>query len=184
MVVIQTGRLRLRPITIDDVEAVLSYRSLPEVSTYIYQPVFDRQKAVENVELSVAAVADPESGIMRFMIERLDTGEMVGDAMIGRDAELTGSYEVGYVIHPAQAGHGFATEAARAAIEFGFAALGAHRVYARVDEDNIPSMRICQRLGMRQEARLIENDWRDDAWSNEVIFAIVDREWRDQLRDA
>lgn len=111
------------------------------------------------------------------MIERKDTGEVIGDVFLDNDAELQGTTEIGYMLHPNHAGQGFATEAARAALKIGFEVWKVHRIYARVDEENIASVRVCQHLGMRQEARLIENDRRGDVWSNELIFAMLDREW-------
>jgi RimJ/RimL family protein N-acetyltransferase len=147
--VFTTDRLLLRPITLDDVDAMLATRTLPDVVSFTYEPVWTR-----------------------------DTPGVIGDVFLNKDDELAGTTELGYVIHPDFAGHGYATEAAREALRIGFEEWGVHRIYARVDEDNIGSVRVCQHLGMRQEARLIENDQRDGKWSTELVFAMLDQEWR------
>ena len=173
-----TDRLTLRPMTLDDAEALYAYRSIPEVNTYTYTPVWTSlHEATTHIEELLPKINDPESGFGKWMIVRNDTSAVIGDVFLNKTPEMTGTYELGYIIHPDHAGHGFATEAARTAMKIGFEEWGVHRIYARVDEEHIASAKVCQRLGMRQEARLIENDKRGDVWSNELIFAILDREW-------
>jgi RimJ/RimL family protein N-acetyltransferase len=85
--------------------------------------------------------------------------------------------ELGWVFHPDHAGRGYATEAARELLRLGFDGIGLHRMMARLDERNDASARLCRRLGMREEARLVENEWFKGEWTNELVFAILDREW-------
>ena len=71
--------------------------------------------------------------------------------------------EVGWHLNPAYHGHGFATEAATALLEFGFLELDWHRIVARCYEGNERSYRLMERLGMRREALLRETaypSWR------------------------
>lgn len=174
-----TDRLRLRPMTLDDAEAVFAYRSIPEVNTYTYTPIWTTLAEAENhVEKLVPRINDPESGFGKWMIELQDSGQIIGDVFLGKHEELQGSYEIGYMFHPDFYGQGFATEAVREVLRIGFEEWDVHRIYARVDEDNIGSARVCQKLGMRQEARLIESDRRGEVWSTELNFAMLNREWR------
>jgi RimJ/RimL family protein N-acetyltransferase len=85
--------------------------------------------------------------------------------------------EVGYIFHPDYSGHGYATEAARAMLSAGFTEFGFHRIFARLDAENTASANVCRRLGMRQEAHLIENDFFAERWTSELVFAILRREW-------
>ena len=73
--------------------------------------------------------------------------------------------ELGYVFNPALAGRGYATEAAGAMLRLGFSELGLHRIVARIDERNEPSLRLARRLGMRQEARLVRNERFKGEWT-------------------
>lgn len=173
-----TDRLILRPMTLDDAPALLSYRSIPEVNTYTYTPVWTSiDDATTHVEKYVPMLNDPDAGFGKWMIVRQDTNAVIGDVFLHKDSELQGTTEIGYIIHPDHAGHGFATEAARTALRFGFEEWGVHRIYDRVDEENVGSVRVCERPGMLQEARLVENDKRGDIWSTELIFAMLNREW-------
>jgi RimJ/RimL family protein N-acetyltransferase len=85
--------------------------------------------------------------------------------------------EIGYVLNPDFAGHGYATEAAHALLRLGFDDLGLHRIIARLDERNEPSARVARRLGMRQEARLVHNELFKGEWSTELDYAMLADEW-------
>lgn len=176
-----TQRLLLRPMTLDDAGALFGYRSLPEVNTYTYTPTWTSMAdAVAHVEKYVPMLANQEHGFGKWMIVRQDTGAVIGDVFLNKHSELQGTTEMGYMLHPDHQGQGFATEAVAVALRIGFEEWGVHRIYARVDEDNTGSARVCQKLGMRQEARLIESDRRGDVWSTELVFAMLDREWNRQ----
>jgi RimJ/RimL family protein N-acetyltransferase len=110
-------------------------------------------------------------------VERQSTGELVGDVILfWHSLEHLGG-EIGYVFHPAFAGRGYATEAAHALLRLGFDELGLHRIVARLDERNDGSARVARRLGMRQEARLVHNEWFKGEWTTELDFAILAEEW-------
>ncbi|MDJ0315815.1 GNAT family N-acetyltransferase [Arthrobacter antibioticus] len=72
-------------------------------------------------------------------------------------------------------GRGYATEAAKMLLTYLFTAENAHRVFARLDAENEASRRLCERLGMREEAHLIENDRDGDRWGSEYVYAILAR---------
>jgi RimJ/RimL family protein N-acetyltransferase len=59
-----------------------------------------------------------------------------------------------------------------------FDALQLHRVVAQLDERNPASAAVAHKLGMRQEAVLVDNEWFKGEWSTLVQYAILDREWR------
>ena len=82
------------------------------------------------------------------------------------------------MLHPDHQGHGYATEAAAAMLELAFGSYDLHRVSASVEPRNTASVRVLERLGMRKEAHLLENDWVKGEWSSEAIYAILAREWR------
>ncbi len=180
MTIYHTDRLTLRPIEMRDIDAMLATRTIPELVAFTYEPIWTRAYAEDRIAMFVDLQRQPEISFTRWMIELTATGQFVGDVYLSKDAELRGTTEVGYMIHPDHAGHGYATEATREALRIGFEEWGVHRIYARVDADNIGSMRVCQHQGMRLEGRLIENDMRGDQWSTELVFAMLDREWNER----
>lgn len=157
-----TPRLTLRAFTEHDLADVLAYRSLPEVAQYLYRPPLDRTAVEELVERSRTTGALNHDGDSQTLAVTLTaTGLLVGDVMLRLASVRARQIEIGWALHPAHTGHGYATEAARSLLVRAFG-LGAHRVFARLDTDNIASVQVCERLGMRREAHLIENDLRTD----------------------
>jgi RimJ/RimL family protein N-acetyltransferase len=109
--------------------------------------------------------------------EVAETGELAGDVVLFWHSREHAGGELGYVLNPALGGRGYATEAASVMLRLGFEDLGLHRIVARIEEDNEPSVRLARRLGMRQEARLVHNEFFKGRWSNEVDFAMLADEW-------
>lgn len=172
---VRTPRLVLRPAGPDDAEAFLAWRSQPLVVRYMYQEPWTPEVARERLaRWAAASFAGPGDVLVLAVVPDDGDGPAVGELLL-KWAEGTGQVEVGYAFHPDVAGHGYATEAARALLDLAFGRYGFHRAFARIDEQNTASVRLAQRLGMRLEARLVENDVRpaDGVWSTEVVYAML-----------
>jgi RimJ/RimL family protein N-acetyltransferase len=181
---LHSTRLLLRPLSEPDVEALVSYRSLPEVCRYVPFEPMNPATVRERIRGQWASRQLLAEGDALFLgAELIETGTLIGDVMLRwASAEHRGA-EIGYVFHPAHSGHGYATEAAHRALHVAFDDLGLHRVTARVDADNPSSARLAARLGMRQEAHLVQNEWFKGRWSDELDFAILEDEWYALHRD-
>jgi RimJ/RimL family protein N-acetyltransferase len=184
---VETSRLLLRPIDPSgDIEALYAYQSLPEVCRYIpYEPRTreDVAQRLADPKKVRSTLTEPGQAV-NLAVEIKATGLVVGDVMLfWRDES---NAEIGYVIHPDHQGKGIATEASAALLELAFAehGLGVHRVIARIDQRNPASAAVLTKLGMRQEAVLVENEWFKGEWSTEVDFAILDREWHSTVGPA
>jgi ribosomal-protein-alanine N-acetyltransferase len=93
-----------------------------------------------------------------------ETGELVGLVAINRRDDRKGAvHNLGYVFHPAYHGHGYATDACRAAVDYLFGELGADQIFTGTHPDNEPSVRLLRRLGLKEVARgefaLSREDW-------------------------
>jgi RimJ/RimL family protein N-acetyltransferase len=177
---IKTARLLIRPLEPGDRDALHAYQSLPEVCRYVpYEPRTPEQIAerLADPERTRASLMEPGQA-MDLAVIRRDTGQLIGDVLLFWHSAEHRSGEVGYALHPAHHGHGFATEAAAAMLELGFEGLRLHRITGRIDARNEPSAAVLRRLGMRQEAVLVENEWFKGEWSTEIDFAILEHEWR------
>lgn len=172
---ITTDRLVLRRFTPDDLDDLYAYQRLPEVVRYLYRPAYGRERAAEVVAERAAAplrwAADGDAIVLAVC--RRDAPGVLGEVVLTLRSARAGQAEIGWVFHPAYGGHGYATEAARALAGLAFDVLGAHRVYARLDAENTASARVCRRLGMRHEARLVENDLDGDRWGTEDVYAAL-----------
>jgi RimJ/RimL family protein N-acetyltransferase len=175
---VRTGRLLLRPLTAGDVDALFSYRSIPDVCRYVPFVPMTREVIHERLagQWANSDLTD-EGQALTLGVELAGTGELIGDVVLFWHSREHGGGEIGYVVHPDFGGHGYATEAAHALLRLGFDDLGLHRVVARIDERNEPSAKVARRLGMRQEARLVHNELFKGEWSTELDFAMLADEW-------
>jgi RimJ/RimL family protein N-acetyltransferase len=175
---IRTERLLLRPLTAGDADAMLAYRGRLDVSRYVPFEPMSRDDILERItgQWSRTELTD-EGQSLTLGAEVAETGELAGDVVLFWHSREHAGGELGYVLNPALGGRGYATEAASVMLRLGFEDLGLHRIVARIDEDNEPSVRLARRLGMRQEARLVHNEFFKGRWSNEVDFAMLADEW-------
>jgi RimJ/RimL family protein N-acetyltransferase len=175
---IETPRLLLRPFDYGDLEALHAFHSLPEVARYLYWDPRDLERTKEVLEEKVASTAlNDEGDMLSLAVEVRATGELAGDLYFfwrSREHKLG---ELGYVFDPRHQGRGYATEAARELLGIGFDGLGLHRMIARCDARNVASWRVMERLGMRREAHLVENEFVKGEWTDELIYAMLRREW-------
>jgi RimJ/RimL family protein N-acetyltransferase len=105
-------------------------------------------------------------------------GRVIGDVVLLRVSREHRTGEVGYIFHPDHAGHGYATEAARAMLGLGFEGFGMHRIIGRLDARNAASARVLERLGMRREAHFVRNEFIKGEWTDELVYALLETEWR------
>ena len=101
-------------------------------------------------------------------------GHFIGEVGVTLASRAHRQCEIGYVFDPRWHGHGYATQASAAMVDFAFAGLGAHRVVGRMDARNDASARVMERLGMRREAHLRENEYVKGEWTDEVIYAVLE----------
>lgn len=85
--------------------------------------------------------------------------------------------KLGFAIRHSQWGHGYATDAARTVITFGFAQLGLHRVSAAAGPENAASVAVIKRLGMTYEGRIRDHVHTNGAWRDSLLYSLLSTEW-------
>ena len=172
-----TPRLRVRRFTDGDVETFASYRADPDVARYQSWTDYTLDQARE----LVAAVAVDEPGVpgewFQLAIELGATGALVGDLALHVDADEPRQAEVGFTLHPAHQGRGYATEALRGYLDWLFPTFHLHRVIAVTDARNGAAAALLQRVGFRREAHFVDNVFFKGSWGSEFLFAMLQREW-------
>jgi RimJ/RimL family protein N-acetyltransferase len=146
MTTIETERLRLRPITPDDVPALHAIYAHPDVERWI-GPHLASELAVE---VGKQIALQEARGFSMFALEDRATGELLGDCGL-QPLELKGpEIEIGWDLAPHAWGRGYATEAARAVLARAFAepSWGLDEVIAVVDPANSASQRVAEKAGM------------------------------------
>ncbi|MBM7131438.1 GNAT family N-acetyltransferase [Dyella mobilis] len=172
-----TGRLRLDILRDSDADALFRYRSDPSVARYQGWCPASPDEALAFIRRQQNLSLDQPDGWLQLAIRRTGEDVLIGDLGLHLPTEQDGSYEFGISIAPACQGKGYAREAAGALLDFLFGSLKAHRVHASIDPRNLASAALLRSLGMRQEAHFRESlKWHGE-WADDVIFALLDREW-------
>jgi RimJ/RimL family protein N-acetyltransferase len=172
-----TTRLRLDALRESDADTLFQYRSDPSVARYQGWRPASRDEAFDFIASQQQASLDLPDSWLQFAIRLSEGGALIGDLGLHLPAEPDGSYEFGITIAPAHQGKGYAREAAHALLTWLFHTLGARRVHASIDPRNQASAALLRSLGMRQEAHFRESLKVRDEWVDDVIFALLAREW-------
>ena len=174
---VRTERVVLREFRVDDYDALLAFHSDPDNVLYVPFEARTPDEMRVALEKKIAGTTLAAAGDHLDLAVTLHDGTVVGDLIVMLHQVEHDTVEVGWIFAPAHAGRGYATEAVRAMLELVFTGLRARRAVARVDARNTASLRLCARVGMRQEAHLVENEVFKGSLSSEIDFALLSREW-------
>ncbi|CAN5660982.1 GNAT family protein [soil metagenome] len=175
---IETERLLLRPYEASDLDALADLLSVPEVMRYLFEEPLSREEAAATLHRRIPMRKIEQEGDRLALVVTLREGAtVIGTVNLTLRSEENRQGEIGYVFHPDHQGRGYATEATRALLDFGFRTGRFHRIYGRCDARNISSARLMERLGMRREAHFVENEWFKGAWGSEFVYAMLMHEW-------
>jgi [ribosomal protein S5]-alanine N-acetyltransferase len=149
---LSTERLVLRPVTADDHAALLAHWTQPDVRRFLFDGAAPSAAEVaETIEESIGDFAARGFGVWLIELSSAARPDSTAAGLIGTAGlrPLGGSgLEIFYSLAPGAWGHGYATEAARAVVEYGLGPLGLPEVLAEVDEGNAASVAVVKRLGM------------------------------------
>jgi RimJ/RimL family protein N-acetyltransferase len=176
---IATGRLILRPYVESDLDDVFDIQSRPSVARYLYWGPRDRAQARESLARKSTETALTQAGDMISLAVVLpEAGTVIGDVILRWLSAEHRQGEVGYMFRPGFGGQGYATEAAAVMLRLGFDGLRLHRIIGRLDARNTASARLLERLGLRREAHFVQNEIVKGEWTDEVVYAMTEDEWR------
>ena len=142
------------------------------------------QRTAEDVQAFVQRFIDWQDEQPRtrsqFAIVLRAGGRLIGSCGIRKETAGAQQTDLGYEIAPSHWGHGYATEAARAVLAFGFQDLRLHRVWASCVAENTASAQVLEKLGMQREGRLREHRWMKGRWWDTLVYGILQHEWKTQ----
>lgn len=174
MVKIQTERLIIRNFQESDAPDLFEYLSHPRVNCFLSEKLNSLEEAVEN--------AKRRSGEeLEFAVCLKENGKVVGNLFAKKEEPDT--YGVGWQYNEIVEGKGYASEAARKYLTYLFNEKNARRVYAYVEDTNLRSQKLCERLGMRKEGcfkefiSFTQNEDGISIYENTIQYAILKKEW-------
>jgi ribosomal-protein-alanine N-acetyltransferase len=173
-----TPRLVLREFRPDDWQAVLAYQRQPLYLRYYAWTDRSPQDARQFVQMFLDHQQTDPRIKFQLAVTLKSSGELIGNCGIRREKPGDHQADIGYELDPRFWGQGYASEAARAVLAFGFTRLKLHRVWAHCVADNLGSARVLAKLGLRREGRLRDAEFYKGRYWDTLIFAILEEEWR------
>jgi ribosomal-protein-alanine N-acetyltransferase len=170
------GKLvRLREFRTDDLDASMAVVGDDRVTRFLS---FQSKTRAQQAELLAAAI-DRAGHAARteyyLAVTTHDDDRLIGFVRLG----LTGvkAAKLGYAIAADHWDRGFATDACRTMITFGFTELGLHRITAAIGPDNAASIAVVRRLGFTHEGRLRDHVHTNGEWRDSELFSVLEHEW-------
>lgn len=164
MPTLHTERLTLRPMRVSDTEDMFSYAKRADVTEFLLWSPHSAPSYTESY-LRYLRGRYALGEFYDWAIVERESGRMIGTCGFTRIDFPHDCAELGYVLNPDYHKKGYATEAARRVLRFGFEVLELHRVEAKFMRGNDASLRVMEKLGMqfegyRRDAMLVKGSYR------------------------
>jgi len=169
-----TKRLILRNFTLADKTAYVAMTQHLHYQRFYSEQDCSKDKATLLVNLFINQSNELPRTKYQLAV-CLESGEFIGTCGVRLEGEYQASFGFGFAIK--YQSQGFATEAAKALIDFSFRQLKVHRLYAQTIEGNTEAMALCEKLGFNLEAKLVESHYFKQQWWNGLIYALLEHSW-------
>ncbi len=173
-----TRRLLLREFVADDWTAVHTYQSDPLYLRYYAWNERTETDVQEFVQMFLDYQQEQPRTKFQLAVILRSENKLIGNCGIRVNDLEQREANIGYELDSRYWGQGYATEAARAILQFGFSGLGMRRIWAECIADNIKSGRVLEKLGMRLETRVLAKERIKGVWRDNLIYALTANEWR------
>lgn len=168
-----TDRLILREFVENDWPAVLAYQRDPGYLRYSHWIDRTPQDVQQFVQTFISQqYAQPRTKFQLALVLK-ENQRLIGNCGIRLKSAGAHEADIGYELAPDQWKRGYATEAARAIVQFGFTELRLHRISAWCMAENAASAHVLEKLGMQLEGRLRESESFKDRWWDTLLYAIL-----------
>ena len=178
--ILRTERLVLREFTADDWSAIFAYQNHPGyLRFYERDAVTERQSQALTYQFILWQGEQPRSRA-QLAIALAATGQVIGNVGVRREAAEEPVADMGFELSPMHWGRGYATEAARAMVNWGFGEWGLERIHAHCVSDNLASARVLEKAGLTLEARLRDHQFFKGRFWDLSLYGILRAEWEAQ----
>lgn len=177
--VLSSERLILRDMQVSDVTAFHSYASDPNVIRYTSWGMETMEQSRQFVEGIIQRRHEQPMDNFELAIVEKATNKHIGFALLQVRNKNNKEAELGYFLHKDYWGKGYAVEASKTLVDFGFKSVGLHRIYGTCDPDNRASAHVMEKVGMKFEGRLRDHKWmpRQNRHRDSLQYSILADEW-------
>lgn len=163
---IETDRLIIRPTQNRDLTPIHEILKDEDTMRFFVEGTYSRDKVKEVINRN-------EKEVNHYTVMIKDSYRVIGKLSFN-DWFMKDTKEIGWIFNKLAWGNGYATEAAKAMIDYAFNNLNTHRIIATCQPENLASKRICEKIGMIQEANFKQSIYvKDDIWWDELHFGIL-----------
>jgi RimJ/RimL family protein N-acetyltransferase len=154
--ILTTPRLILRQFTEADAPLVYQLNRNPAVVKYVHEPVLKNEEDARQVIVNII-LPQYENKLGRWAIHTKATDEFIGWCGL-KFLKESGEIDLGYRFHPFAWGKGYATEAARHVLDYGFKTLQLKEIIGRAHVENLGSLNVLQKIGMQFVHETVEDN--------------------------
>lgn len=175
--VVSSKRIYLRALTTIDADVIYKYRNLKEVERFQdWRPTSAKEVEDYANEMANRRPFCPGYWYQLVMVEAASQN-IIGDTAVCIDTDTEKTAELGIALNPKYQKKGFAKEVTNSICEFLFCDRGIHRIHVSIDARNAPSLALYSSVGFRNEGVQIESCYSNGVWCDNVVMAILKREW-------
>ncbi|MEA5602613.1 GNAT family N-acetyltransferase [Nostoc sp. UHCC 0252] len=176
--ILETRRLLMREFVEADCETVLAYQSDPLYLRYNYWTHRTENDVFEFVQMFISEQKEQPRTKFQLAVVLKEENRLIGNCGIRVNDPEMREANIGYELNTQYWGQGYATEAAQAILKFGFEELGMHRIWSWCVAENVASVKVLEKIGMRREGHLLEKELIKERWYDNFLYAILEREWK------
>jgi|WetSurMetagenome_2_1015567.scaffolds.fasta_scaffold156018_2 [ribosomal protein S5]-alanine N-acetyltransferase len=175
---LETDRLKLRPLVVEDVNFFFRLLTDPRVTQYTMdEPLLDCGQAGDLIQFYLGPGGKTEN---RWTIMHKEDGRLIGTCGLHKWDQQYMRAEIGCDLSPDYWGRGYMTEALQVAIRNGFERMKLNRIEAIVYIKNSPSIRLLERLGFQREGTLRDYYYLNGKFHDQYIFSLLQKEVKSQ----
>jgi RimJ/RimL family protein N-acetyltransferase len=178
---LNTERLIIQPLELKHAEAFFNYRSDAETNKYQGWIPYALEDCLHFIKNKVAKEMNQPNTWYQFIVLKKDNEEVIGDIGIHFLDPEGKQVEIGCTFAKQHHGNGYANEAMQEIIDYLFYKLDKHRIIGSIDPNNQASEKTLLRLGFRKEAHFKESIYSNGKWYDDVIYAVLKKEWKKRL---
>jgi ribosomal-protein-alanine N-acetyltransferase len=167
----ETPRLILRKLTLNDAAAMFEYASARIVTKYLWwKPHKSSRDSRKRIRRAI-------EGRLTWGIVLKEENKLIGDIAFTRFEPWHNTAKFGYVLSPRYWNRGLATEAVKAIVKFGFTRLGLQKIYARCWAENRASARVLEKGGLQLEGTLRQDTFCRGKWHDIKVYSSLRNEF-------
>jgi ribosomal-protein-alanine N-acetyltransferase len=168
--ILETERIVLRRVTLEDGMALFEMRSNVEAMQYIGRPIAETIEDAHDLIRRIDEMMAKETAV-HWAITLKGEDELIGTIGFWQLLKQSRRTEIGYMLHPNWHRQGIMKEALELVMKYAFEVMNLHSVEARTSPDNEPSIKILERNGFVKEGHLKENYFFNEKFWDTFIFS-------------